>query len=206
MGVVVLFLLTMSLSGCLSWGESSANSTTDEVTYPSIWDRHTLEWGMEHSHSFTLEPGPYQALEVQEAYIEVDTSEVWETGPSQSTVHLSYWLPNNTLDGEQVPVIAVISPYFSYGQQGDESTPTNIVGGAVVNLSLIISFHTAMPLHKSQYLAQNSLVDVLIIVEREKVGAFITQLSGLVPKIGVMVTWVFTVNHMRALLSGKQQQ
>ena len=128
-GAVVLFLLTMSLSGCLSWGESSANSTVDEVTYPSIWDRHTLEWGMEHSHSFTLENGPYHALEVQEAYIEVDTSEVWETGPSQSTVHLSYWLPNNTLDGEQVPVIAVISPYFSYGQQGDESTPTNIVGG-----------------------------------------------------------------------------
>ena len=63
-----------------------------------------------------------------------------------------------------------------------------------------------MLLPKSPYLAQNSLVDVLIIEEREKVGAFSTQLSGLVPKIGVMVTWVFTVNHMRALLSGKQQQ
>ena len=56
-----------------------------------------------------------------------DTSEVWDVGPDQSTVHLSYWLPSNTLEGETVPVIAVVSPYFSYGQPGDESTQTNVV-------------------------------------------------------------------------------
>ena len=58
------------------------------------------------------EPGPFHPLDVQEAFIEVDTSEVWEVGPSVSNVHLSYWLPNNTISGEKVPVIAVISPVF----------------------------------------------------------------------------------------------
>ena len=98
-----------------------------EVAYPSIWDRHTLEWQTNGTMSYLLEAGPHTALEVQEAFIEVDTSEVWDVGPDQSTVHLSYWLPSNTLEGETVPVIAVVSPYFSYGQPGDESTQTNVV-------------------------------------------------------------------------------
>ena len=124
---IALIFILVSLSGCIFANDSSVDKITEETTYPSIYDRHTLEWKDNHTFSYTLEQGPYFALDVQEAFIEVDTSEVWETGPDTSTVHLSYWLPSNTLDGEQVPVIAVISPYFSYGTQGDESTPTNIV-------------------------------------------------------------------------------
>ena len=78
------------------------------MSYPSIWDRHSLEWQTNHTYSFLLEPGPYEALEVMEAFIEVDTSEVWDIGPSVSTVHLSYWLPSNTLDGDSVPVLSLI--------------------------------------------------------------------------------------------------
>ena len=126
-GAAVLLLLTMSLSGCVFWSDEEPSTPIESSPYTSIWERHTLEWQMDDSMSFLLNPGPYQALEVAEAYIEVDTSDVWETGPSQSTVHLSYWLPNNTLDGEQVPVIAIISPYFDYGAQGSESSPTNVV-------------------------------------------------------------------------------
>ena len=126
-GAAVLLLLTMSLSGCVFWADEESPTPIEDSPYTSIWERHTLEWQMDDSMSFLLNPGPYQALEVAEAYIEVDTSDVWETGPSQSTVHLSYWLPNNTLDGDQVPVIAIISPYFDYGAQGSESSPTNVV-------------------------------------------------------------------------------
>ena len=86
--------------------------------YPYIEDRHTLEWNWSGAYSMVLEPGPHYALDVQEATFEVDTSEIWETGPPTSNVHLSYWLPSNTLDGEKVPVIAVVSPYFSFGQPG----------------------------------------------------------------------------------------
>ena len=99
--------------------------------YPDLFDRHNLEWNMSGTHSYVLKKGPYYPLDVQEAFIDVDTSSVWETGPSSAIVHLSYWLPNNVQDGETVPVIAVVSPYFDYGGTAGTgaSTPTNIVGG-----------------------------------------------------------------------------
>ena len=80
------------------WGSEEATEKVVENPYPSIWERHTLEWQTNDTMSYLLESGPYHALDVEEAFIEVDTSDVWETGPSQSTVHLSYWLPNNTLE------------------------------------------------------------------------------------------------------------
>ena len=104
---VVLLLLSCALSGCMG------SSDKEERSYPSIWERSDVEWDTSGTFSRVLEAGPYHALEVKETMIEVDTSSVWETGPSTAEVHLSYWLPSNTLDGEQVPVIAVISPYFS---------------------------------------------------------------------------------------------
>ena len=119
---IVALVLSGLLSGCLGREGDVDNS------YPSIWDRSDLDWDTSGTFSRVLESGPFYALEVQEVMIEVDTSSVWETGPSSAEVHLSYWLPSNTADGEKVPVIAVISPYFSYGSPGDESTPTSIVG------------------------------------------------------------------------------
>jgi predicted acyl esterase len=124
---IALIFVLVSMSGCIFSDTSTSDKIVEEGEYPSIYDRHTLAWQDNHTFSYTLEQGSYYSLDVQEAFIEVDTSEIWETGPETSEVHLSYWLPSNTLEGEQVPVIAVISPYFSYGTQGDESTPTNIV-------------------------------------------------------------------------------
>ncbi len=124
---IALIFILVNMSGCIFSNNSTTDEISEKVTYPSIYDRHTLTWQDNHTFSYILEQGPHYALDVQEAFIEVDTSEIWETGPETSEVHLSYWLPSNTLDGEQVPVIAVISPYYSYGAQGDESSPTNIV-------------------------------------------------------------------------------
>mgnify|MGYP001574306150 CR=1 FL=1 len=124
---LAVLLLFMPLSGCLS-DEKNGEEEGMNGPYPSVWDRHELDWNWSSSISYVLEPGPYEALAVQEATFEVDTSGVWETGPATSNVHLSYWLPSNTLEGESVPVIAVVSPYFSFGQPGSESGATNVVG------------------------------------------------------------------------------
>ena len=124
--LIIVLLLNVNIIGCL--GEEEISEPGDQISYPEIWDRHTLEWNTTGTYSLVLEPGPYTSLPVQETLIPVDTSSVWETGPSSAEVHLSYWLPNNTEIGDKVPVIAVISPYFSYGTQGSESTPTNVVG------------------------------------------------------------------------------
>ncbi len=124
---VTVLITTSVLSGCiLNPQEKIVNDDLHKI-YPSIYDRYNLDFQHNHSFSYTLERGINYALDVQETFIEIDTSDIWETGPETSTIHLSYWLPNNTLDGDNVPVIAIISPYFSYGLQGDESTPTNIV-------------------------------------------------------------------------------
>ena len=124
--LMIFLLISTSLSGCI--GNEESLISDEEETYPSIWDRHLLEWNANGSYSIVLKPGPYHALDVQDTYISVDTSSVWESGPSEAEVHLSYWLPSNTELGEKVPVIAVISPYFSYGQPGSESGDTSTVG------------------------------------------------------------------------------
>ena len=109
--ILTLLLLGASFSGC--FGKEDSPSENISTSYPSIYDRHLLEWNSTGSYSLVLEPGPHTALPVQEALIPVDTSQVWETGPASAEVHLSYWLPSNTEIGDKVPVIAVISPYFS---------------------------------------------------------------------------------------------
>ena len=173
----VLMLLATSLSGCMFW-PGEATEEIVENTYPSIWERYTLEWQTNDTMSYLLEEGPYHALDVEEAFIEVDTSDVWETGPSQSTVHLSYWLPNNTLEGEQVPVIAIISPYFDYGPQGSESSPTNVVSAGRGDFI----FRNFVP--HGYALAQVAVFEqkcpaVLDYRGAEKAGVFITQWNGL---------------------------
>ena len=114
------------LAGCFG-DEEIIEKQVIEPYYPDITDRQYLDWDWDGSYAMVLEQGPYTALDVQEAMIEVDTSDIWETGPPTSNVHLSYWLPSNTLDGEKVPVIAIVSPYYSFGQPGSESGATNVV-------------------------------------------------------------------------------
>jgi len=124
--LVVTLILTLPFAGC--FGEKENEDSEEVGLYPAIWDRHLLEWNTSGTHSILLESGPNHALDVQEATIDVDTSAVWESGPAASEVHLSYWLPSNTQEGELVPVIAIVSPYFSFGQPSSESGATNIVG------------------------------------------------------------------------------
>ena len=124
--LAILVFLT-PLSGCFA-EDITPEEEIISSPYPDIYDRQNLDWNWTHSYSYVLEQGPYYALDVQSAFIEVDTSDIWETGPATSEVHLSYWLPSNTQEGDKVPVIAVISPYFSYGQQGSESGATDVVG------------------------------------------------------------------------------
>ncbi|MBI19082.1 MAG: hypothetical protein CMB73_00715 [Euryarchaeota archaeon] len=125
---IVLLMLLLPLSGCLGNDTVPDAQESNTSPYPDINERADLEWNWTGEYAMVLEPGPHYALDVQSAFIDVDTSEVWETGPAESQVHLSYWLPSNTQDGEKVPVIAVISPYYSFGQPGSESGATDVVG------------------------------------------------------------------------------
>ena len=85
--VLATLLLLVPLSGC--FGDTATPDSPDSTSlYPSIWDRHTLEWNWTGSYARVLQDGPHKALPVQEALIEVDTSGTWEGGPNTAEVHL----------------------------------------------------------------------------------------------------------------------
>ena len=179
--LIILLLLGASLSGC--FGKEEVLIQEEEMAYPSIWDRHLLEWNTTHTHSFVLEPGPHYSLDVQEATIEVDTTGVWDGGPNSAEVHLSYWLPSNTEEGEKVPVIAIVSPYFSYGQPGSESSPTNVISAG-----------------RGEFIHDNfvphgyALAQVAVFATEESTGCFDYRGDGEGLSIHSAVEWLGTQN------------
>ena len=179
--LIILLICSAPLSGC--FGSEDVVSVEEQPTYPEIWDRHNLEWNMTHTHTFVLEKGPFSALDVQEATIEVDTTGVWEGGPTSAEVHLSYWLPSNTELGDKVPVIAIISPYFSYGQPGSESSPTNVVGAG-----------------RGEFIFDNfiphgyALAQVAVFATEESTGCFDYRGDGEGLSIHTAVEWLGTQN------------
>ena len=78
--LLTLLVLLGPLSGCFGGEEIGPNASTESY-YPDINERQFLEWDWNGSYSMVLEKGPYTALDVQEATFEVDTSDIWETGP-----------------------------------------------------------------------------------------------------------------------------
>ena len=168
--LTVLLLLT-PLSGCFGTQETTSDNQEDSM-YPSILERHTLEWNWTGSYARVLQDGPHSPLPVQEAFIDVDTTGTWEGGPNSAEVHLSYWLPSNTEAGEQVPVIAIVSPYFDYGSRGaNQPRPTLLVAGAV-NSSMTISFLMDMHSLRLQYSQPKKVQAVLTIEEMARALAF----------------------------------
>jgi len=179
--LTVLLLLT-PLSGCFGSPETSDDSE-EEAMYPSIWERHTLEWNWTGSYARVLQDGPHEPLPVQEAFIDVDTTGTWEGGPNSAEVHLSYWLPSNTEAGEQVPVIAIVSPYFDYGSPGSQSSPTNVVGGG-----------------RGEFIYDNfiphgyALAQVAVFATEESTGCFDYRGDGEGQGIHAAVEWLGTQN------------
>ena len=181
--LLVALLLNVLLAGCFGSPETISQEDKPSSDYPGIYERHTLEWNWTGSYSRVLEDGPHEPLPVQEATIEVDTSGTWEGGPNTAEVHLSYWLPSNTELGDQVPVIAVISPYFSYGQQGSESSPTNVVSAG-----------------RGEFIYDNfvphgyALAQVAVFATEDSTGCFDYRGDGEGQGIHAAVEWLGTQN------------
>jgi len=179
--LTVLLLLT-PLSGCFGTQETTSDNQEDSM-YPSILERHTLEWNWTGSYARVLQDGPHSPLPVQEAFIDVDTTGTWEGGPNSAEVHLSYWLPSNTEAGEQVPVIAIVSPYFDYGSPGSQSTPTNVVGGG-----------------RGEFIYDNfiphgyALAQVAVFATEQSTGCFDYRGDGEGQGIHAAVEWLGTQN------------
>ena len=125
---------------------------------------------------------------------------------AESQVHLSYWLPSNTQEGEKVPVIAVVSPYYSFGQPGSESGATDVVGagrGEFIYDNFIPHGYAFAQVSVFGTELSSGCFDYR---GAEKVLGFMKRSSGLASKIGLTATWACMENRMRAPHNGRQRQ
>ena len=75
LGITALFLSAL-LSGCIFSEASDGPIDAEEVSYPPIWDRHTLEWETDGSYSLVLEKGPYSPLAVSYTHLTLPTKRI----------------------------------------------------------------------------------------------------------------------------------
>ena len=61
-GSVMVMLVVFSFSGCMFWEGTDPKEDVEDTLYPSIWERHTLDWKTDGSYSMSLEVGPYSAM------------------------------------------------------------------------------------------------------------------------------------------------
>ena len=95
--IISLMFVCVIFSGCIFSSTKEIETHNVDLQYPSLNERYNLDFQDNHTFSYVLQRGGHFPLEVQEVFIEVDTSDVWETGPDSSIVPLANWLQNNTL-------------------------------------------------------------------------------------------------------------
>ncbi len=134
-GVVILFIVLASV-----WG-SGAVQNSDDAKY-SWWevplqDRHKMDLDFTGSRSQLPVNGTYNWTGPTEHFVEVDlpASEQDAGYPGPALMHVALWMPN-VPEGEEVPVIATVHPYYDFGGEGapgagDDSNPNTVPDAGV---------------------------------------------------------------------------
>ena len=88
------------------------------------WDtplhlRHTMDLPMDTLRAQLPVNGTYEALPYEEHFIEVElpASEQDAGFPGDALMHVALWLPD-VPEGEKIPVIMTIHPYYDFGGEG----------------------------------------------------------------------------------------
>ena len=133
-GVVVLFILLASI-----WGSGALQNADDEnYTWWEVplHDRHKMNLDYTGLRSQLPVNGTYNWTGPTEFYVEVTLpASEQELGPGPELMHVALWLPD-VPEGETVPVIATIHPYYDFGAEGapglgSDSNPNTIPDGGV---------------------------------------------------------------------------
>ena len=154
--VLALLVLCVPLSGCLSDPAGDNPNVVDDRL--RLEDRHLVEWNWTGSQPGAGGRAVHRTPGAGSA-IEVDTSDIWETGPPTSEVHLSYWLPPTSRPVSRCRYRRDL-PYYSYGPQGSESSATNVVSPGRGEFIFDNMRPTAMPWRKSPCSAPRKAADV----------------------------------------------
>lgn len=130
--VVILFLLIAAV-----WSGGGATDGEDRLFHWSevpLHDRHTMALNYSGLRSQLPEAGPYSFTGPSEHYVEVTlpASEQDAGYPEPAVMHVALWMPD-VPEGETVPVIATIHPYYDFGTEvaGGDSNPNTIPDAGV---------------------------------------------------------------------------
>ena len=125
--VVVIFIIL-----ALIWGNEYISENKEELSELKwsdvpLKERYKLDLNLSSWRSQLPEKGPYSVLPMTEHFVEVDLpiSEQDAGYPEDALMHVALWLPNVT-EGEKVPVIATVHPYYDFGVEGADSNPNTI--------------------------------------------------------------------------------
>lgn len=126
-------MLAPALAGCLDGASGDDDATSHD--YPYDWMALSIEERVDlgldfydlvegNQRSYLPTPGPYDILPMTEHYVEVDLPlEERDAGfPEPPVMHLALWLPD-VPEGQTVPVIASIHPYYDFGNPGAHGPP-----------------------------------------------------------------------------------
>ena len=133
--VVILFLILASV-----WGSGALQNENEENS--SWWnvplhDRHKMNLDYTGIRSQLPVNGTYNWTGPTEYFVEVDlpASEQDAGYPEPALMHVALWLPD-VPEGETVPVIATVHPYYDFGAEGapglgSDSNPNTVPDGGV---------------------------------------------------------------------------
>ena len=125
--LVIIFIIMGFILGPELIVEDSEEIEYSQWSKVPLKERYQLDLNLTSWRSQLPESGPYGILPMTEHFVEVDlpASEQDVGFPEDALMHVALWLPNVT-EGQKVPVIATIHPYYDFGTEVDDSNPNTI--------------------------------------------------------------------------------
>ena len=119
--VVIFIVMAFILNDELIIEESEEISYSEWKQVP-LKERYKMDLNLTSWRSQLPESGPYDILPMTEHFVEVDlpASEQDAGYPEDALMHVALWLPD-VEEGEKVPVIATVHPYYDFGTEVDDS-------------------------------------------------------------------------------------
>ena len=137
LGAVIGVIFIALLLATTNFGSTLSDNLVDDLDL-SDWrnvplkERFRLSLNLSADRSLLPEVGPYTIQPVTEHFVPVDLplSEQDVGYPGDAVMHVALWLPD-VPEGEKIPVIATIHPYYDFGTEVDDSTPNTVPDGGV---------------------------------------------------------------------------
>ena len=137
LGAVVGVIFVAVLLSITSIGTGIIDDLSDDIDL-SDWrnvplkERFRLSLNLSAERSVLPEVGPYSIQPVTEHFVPVELplSEQDAGYPEEPVMHIALWLPD-VPEGEKIPVIATIHPYYDFGAEIDDSTPNTVPDGGI---------------------------------------------------------------------------